>query len=158
MKFTTFHDHLIINIIIVTLELCVLLNVIKCQMTQEQLNLLNLLHNKLTNDPHNSRVFVQSQSKHSKNLIWNNTLQQYAESHVKQFNPNVMLARQHYNNSLGVNIGDNGDVKSAIRNNQQYQLQKNKLRRFYNYEMTTTEVPPETTSYLLEPGRCECIC
>ncbi|TNN20744.1 hypothetical protein EWB00_003184 [Schistosoma japonicum] len=111
MKFTTFHDHLIINIIIVTLELCVLLNVIKCQMTQEQLNLLNLLHNKLTNDPHNSRVFVQSQSKHSKNLIWNNTLQQYAESHVKQFNPNVMLARQHYNNSLGVNIGDNGDVK-----------------------------------------------
>ncbi|KAH8848859.1 hypothetical protein KSF78_0009733 [Schistosoma japonicum] len=90
--------------------------------------------------------------------IWNNTLQQYAENHVKQFNPNVTLTRQHYNNSLGVNIGDNGDVKSAIRNNQQYQLQKNKLRRFYNYEMTTTEVPPETTSYLLEPGRCECIC
>nr|AAW24603.1 SJCHGC02970 protein [Schistosoma japonicum] len=158
MKFTTVHDHLIIDIIIVTLELCILLNVIKCQMTQEQLNPLNLLHSKLTNDPHNSRVFVKSQSKHSKNLMWNNTLQQYAGSHVKQFNPNVTLARQHYNNSLGVNISDIGDHKSAIMNNRQYQLHKNKLRRFYNYEMTTTEVPPETTSYLLEPGRCECIC
>ncbi|KAK4468463.1 hypothetical protein MN116_007667 [Schistosoma mekongi] len=86
--------------------------IVALRVREQQLDLLNLLHNKLRNDSHDSRVSGQPQSKYSKILMWNNTLQQYAESHVKHCNPNVTLARQHYNNSMSVNVDDRGDVMS----------------------------------------------
>ncbi|CAH8547581.1 unnamed protein product [Schistosoma turkestanicum] len=48
------------------------------------------------------------------------------------------------------------DSLLATTDNTLYDIYENESNEQYN--PVTTEVPPETTSYILEQGRCECLC
>ncbi|CAH8597013.1 unnamed protein product [Schistosoma intercalatum] len=123
----------------------------KCQTTKEQFNLHGRNH-KLKDDNHDFRGFEQPLLKHKRD----NTLQQYVERYVKQCNPSITLTKKYFNNTLSVNISDNKDIKRVSVNNRSDEAYKDESNT--NSYTVTTEVPPETTSYMLDHGRCECIC